>query len=99
MLNFIHGHDSMVVGIMSNNSRVTKYTVETAKKMGIPVFVANYVIDDLNMELFQGIRLNDKDNFKFDFAEDKPDDFIYLTRSVVKPLNKKAGFAGCSHNA
>lgn len=76
--------NSLVVAFVSPNSKGTKGTIAMAKKANIPVIEIPYEIQDLPIELQEGVRFESDGSLTVDWESDSPQDIVKLQSTCIK---------------
>lgn len=98
MIDYIKDYrDKAVLAFVSKNSIGTKYTVDMAKKNGIPTFIVEYEVETSEKALDEGIKVVDG-KVIFDWESDDDSDIINLTsvnikQSVFKGIPRFFGYS------
>lgn len=85
MINYtLQDKNSLVVAFVSPNSKGTKGTVSMAKKADIPVIEIPYEVQDLSIELWEGVRFKADNSLTIDWDSDLPQDIVKLQSTCIK---------------
>lgn len=100
MIDYISRYpNKLVLAFVSPNSKGTKNTIELAKRNNIEVIEIPYEVEELPLELFEGIRA-DGDNFEVDWENNYKEDIVKLSSLCIKEtkFNKNLRFYGYKIN-